>query len=384
MKKTSLGLLTGIAVVAGIAGWHTTRDKPVPVRLAMVERGEVLATVSNTRAGTVNTCNRARMSPTLSGQIASLAVKPGDKVHAGAVLLELWNDDLRAQVNLTRKEKLTAVARAEEACAASAVAAREAVRIGSLLAEKMVSDERADIARGEAESRAAACRAMRNMIDVGSAQIAYAEARLEQTILRAPFAGTVAEINGEIGEIVTPSPVGVATLPAIDLIDDSCTYVSAPIDEIDAPSIRAGMSALISLDAFPERTFTSTVRRVAPYVLDLEKQARTVEIEVEFDESSEQLLPGYSADVEITLETHENTLMVPTQAVTADNHVLVIDGDGLIQKRPVTPGLRNWEVTEVVDGLKEGDPIVLSIDRDGVTVGAMAVADNSIPGSPTK
>jgi HlyD family secretion protein len=375
MKKTTLGLLViGAAVAAGIA-WHSTREKPVSVAVTSVVRGEVTVSVSNTRAGTVNTCNRARMSPILGGQIASLGVRPGDKVEEGQLLLELWNGDVRAQLHLARMEKETAIAYADQSCASAAVARREADRIKKLLAEKMVSDERADIVRGEAKAKTAACRAMRNSIEVSIASIAIAEARLEQTVLRAPFAGTVAEINGEIGEIVTPSPVGVATLPAVDLIDDSCTYVSAPIDEVDAPSIRAGMTASITLDAFSDRRFPATVRRVAPYVLDLEKQARTVEIEVEFDEPSSELLPGYSADVEVTLATRTDTLLVPTQTVKGGNTVLVINNEGIIKEQAVVTGLRNWEVTEITRGLKEGDTIVLSIDREGVSDGAVAVIE---------
>ena len=79
---------------------------------------------------------------------------------------------------------------------------------------------------------------------------ARARAALDKTRLTAPFGGTVAEINGELGEFVTPSPIGVPTPPAVDLIDTTSLYVSAPIDEVDAPDIRADMAAHISLDAF--------------------------------------------------------------------------------------------------------------------------------------
>ncbi|PIQ40119.1 MAG: efflux transporter periplasmic adaptor subunit, partial [Thalassolituus sp. CG17_big_fil_post_rev_8_21_14_2_50_53_8] len=81
------------------------------------------------------------------------------------------------------------------------------------------------------------------------ASVAVQQARLAQTQLRAPFAGIVAEVNGEVGEYATPSPPGVATPPAIDLIDERCLYVRAPIDEVDASVIRVGMDARVTLDA---------------------------------------------------------------------------------------------------------------------------------------
>ncbi len=374
MKIKTLVLLAIAAIIAGVIYFQTTGESAVEVVMVNVERGEVMASVSNTRAGTVNTCNRARISPMYSGQINTLTVRPGDKVQQGQILLTLWNQDVEAQLRLSIEEKKVATARADEMCAASRVASREADRIGVLVEQKMISDERADSIVGEASAKVAGCRAMRHLIDVSSAKIEIAEAHLEQTKLRAPFDGTVAEVNGEVGEIVTASPVGVATLPAVDLIDSSCTYVKAPIDEVDAPNIRSGMPARISLDAFSDRTFAGTVKRVAPYVLDLEKQARTVEIEVEFDQPSEELLPGYSADVEVILDTRKDVLQIPTQALKNGNRVMTIDATGILAEQPVTTGLSNWQVTEITSGLGEGQSIVLSIDRQGVEVGAAAVA----------
>lgn len=377
MKRTTIGALVVGAVVAAAVAWNSTREQPVKVALASVERGEVRATVSNTRAGTVNTCNRARMSPILGGQIASLPVSEGDSVRTGQVLLELWNVDVRARLLLAEKERLTADARADEACTASAVASREAERFDRLFDQKIISEEQADAVFGDAQAKEASCRAMRNMVEVSDAQIKLAEAHLEQTILRAPFEGTVAEINGEVGEIVTPSPVGVATLPAVDVIDVSCTFVTAPIDEMDAPDIRAGMPATITLDAFPGKSFPATVRRVAPHVVAIEKQARTVDIEAEFDQASETLLPGYSADVEVTLDVHNDVLHIPTQALLDNERVLVLNKDGILEERAIVTGLRNWQVTEISEGLSETDHIVLSIDRDGVIAGAMAVDEQN-------
>ncbi len=374
MKIKTLVLLGIAVIIAGAIYFQTSHEDAVEVVTVTVDRGEVIASVSNTRAGTVNTCNRARISPMHSGQISSLTVRPGDKVQQGQILLTLWNQDVAAQLKLSKQEKNVATARADEMCAMSRVASSEADRIGVLVEQKMISDERADFIVGEARAKVAGCRAMRHMIDVSSAKIEIAEAHVEQTILRAPFDGTVAEVNGEVGEIVTASPVGVATLPAVDLIDDSCTYVKAPIDEVDAPDIRAGMPARISLDAFSDRTFPGTVKRVAPYVLDLEKQARTVEIEVEFDQPSEELLPGYSADVEVILDTRRDVLRIPTQALKNSDRVMTIDATGVLAEQPVKTGLSNWQVTEITDGLEQGQSIVLSIDRQGVEAGAAAVA----------
>ena len=236
-----------------------------------------------------------------------------------------------------------------------------------------------DKAKGEAESREAACRAATQNIKVAEARIAQAQATMERLLLRAPFDGVVAEINGELGEFVTPSPVGIPTPPAVDVVDTSCIYVTAPIDEVDAPRIREGMQARVTLDAFRERVFQARVRRVAPYVLDLEKQARTVEIEAELENLGDAaLLPGYSADVEVVLAERDNALRIPTRALLEGGRVYVFDSKGeRVHVQRIEVGLRNWEYTEVISGVKEGEHVVTTVDRAGLADGVAATSVQS-------
>ena len=370
MRKLAVVILI-VAALGGAAWWYT-RPEPVLVGLVSVDRGTVVASVANTRAGTVDACRRAGLAPAMGGQIANLPVVDGARVEEGDLLLELWNDDLKAQLATAERESIAAEARAREACVTADVARREADRINSVFRDGLLSEDDADRAEGRAESTAAACSAMRTSSEVSLAQIAVIEAQLERTQLFAPFSGVIAEINGELGEFVTPSPVGVPTPPTVDLIDSSCLYISAPIDEIDAPLIRPGMTARIHLDAFGDRSFPGHVRRVAPYVLDLEKQARTVEIEAEFDDPEDGLLPGYSADVEVILESRENVVRVPTTVLRDGTQVFVFDSaTGTISEREVVTGISNWEFTEVVSGLSAGDSVVSTVDREGVEDGAV-------------
>jgi HlyD family secretion protein len=347
------------------------------VTLVAAERGPVAATVANTRAGTVDACRRAGLSPGLGGQIASLPVADGERVQAGDLLLELWNTDIKAELTLAERDARATRSRARESCIVAAVAKREAERSTKLRAERLASEEAADQAEGRAESTAAGCAAAEDATRVAEARVDVTKAHLERTQLRAPFGGVIAEINGELGEFVTPSPVGIPTPPTVDLIDASCLYISAPIDEVDAPRVRAGLPARISLDAFPGQAFPGHVRRVAPYVLDQEKQARTVEIEAEFDDPENAgLLAGYSADVEVILEERAETLRLPTSVILPDKTVYVFDAAaGTIAARAVETGIANWEFTEIVSGLSAGDRVVSSIDRDGVVDGAVVTPE---------
>jgi len=375
-QKKRTWIIAAIALAVLLSVWWMSRPDPVRVAVASAETGLVEATVANTRAGTVNACRRAGLSPQSGGQMAELHVSEGDRVTEGQILLELWNEDLEAEVEFSERSANSARKRAEESCVIADVADKEARRATRLHAQNLASEETRDRAVGDQRSTAAACEAMRSQVQVSMARLEVTQAALERTVLRAPFDGTVAEINGELAELVTPSPVGIPTPPAVDLIDNSCLYIKAPIDEVDAPAIRAGMPARISMDAFPDRYFPGVVRRVAPYVLDLEKQARTVDIEAEIDnaEDVENLLPGYSADVEVILAERANVVRIPTQSILDGNRVLILDG-GVLEERAVETGVSNWEHTEILSGLEPGTTVVVSIDREGVEPGARAVAE---------
>ena len=378
--RVSLGVLVVLLVIAGLAawGWWATRPKPVDVVVVKVERGTVEKTVANTRAGTVTACRRARLSPSTGGQIAVLPVKEGDQVKEGQLLLELWNKDIKAERALAEQEATSAAATARSICISADQARREANRVGKLLARTLVSEDTVDQANSTADAGQADCESAQASAAVRKARVGVISATIEKTQLFAPFAGVVAEINGEMNEYVTPSPVGVATQPAIDLIDNGCFYMAGPIDEVDVAGVKVDQPARVTLDAFDERRFEGRVQRISDYVLDVEKQARTVEVEIEFvnPEDIDELLAGYSADVEIILETRAETLRIPTEAVVNSDQVYVFDADGeLIERRTIKAGVANWDHTEILEGVEEGELVVTSVDRDGVADGVPARLD---------
>lgn len=375
--RRSLVLLGLLAIGAPLL-WWLGRPEPVRVLTTAVARGSVEATVANTRAGTVEACQRTRLSTISGGRIAVLAVKEGDRVRKGQLLMQLWNDDQQAEQAFAQAQLETSRRRVAEACTMADQAQRELARQQGLFRQGFVSEGRLDAVRAEADTRAAACATTKADVAQSQARVAVAGSARQRTVLMAPFAGTVAKVVGEVGEYSTPSPPGVATPPAIDLIDDSCLYVKAPMDEVDAPKLGAGQPVRITLDALPGRSFPGKVRRVAPYVTAVEKQARTVEIEVVFDDpkAAGRLLVGYSADVEVVLDVRNDVLRVPTAALKQDGKVLVLEADRLVE-RAVRTGLTNWEHSEITAGLVAGERIVTSLDRAGVKAGAVAVVEEA-------
>jgi HlyD family secretion protein len=371
-------VLIVLALIAA-AVWYAMRPKPVSVAVALADVGRVENTIANTRAGSVMPCRRAKLAPPAGGRIERLNVTEGDRVRAGQVLLTLWNDDLTARERMSREQLQTAKAHVREVCELAKASARDARRARDLRARNFVSQEAVERADADAAAKQASCDSAGTQVAEAEARIQASHADTDRTVLRAPFAGIVAEVNGELGEYLTPSPPGIPTLPAVDLIDDSCLYVSAPIDEVDGAQLKVGMTGRVTLDAYRGQHFAGRVRRIAPYVLAVEKQARTVEVEVEFDRPGEakHLLVGYSADIEIVVTGRDNVVRIPTPALMPGNRVLVLAEGGLLDERKIETGLANWEFTEVKTGLNRGDKVVTSLEREGVKAGARAVAEKT-------
>lgn len=385
MKKLFIALAI-IAIIAGIIIWRS-QPEPLAVWVSKADTGTVEETVSNTRAGTIKACRRSKLSMPLGGVVDKLLVQKGDHVKAGQLLLELWSRDHHANVEQAEAALNSARHAQEQMCLMAERSAREAKRASTLLAKGLIAADSADQTQSNAQAQESACSSAKAQVTSAQAQVAMQKAVLERFQLYAPFDGVVAEINGEIGEYVTPSPPGVATPPAIDLIDTTCLYATAPIDEVDAADLRLGMPVRITLDAFRERSFSGKLTRIAPYVVDLEKQARTVDVDVRFDEVPEDvtMLIGYSADVTIILDSKAGTLRIPTEALTGNSEIWVLEPEsgkenskgastGTLKKRSIKTGIGNYTYTEVLDGLKAGDLVVRSPDQAGIAEGVSATA----------
>jgi HlyD family secretion protein len=371
-------LLILLIILSGIGYgiYYYSQPDPIKVRFIKVDRGTVENTVANTRAGTISACRRAKLSPSMGGQIAILPAKEGERIKKGDLLIELWNKDLTAELNHTKNEVSAARSRATAACLQADVAEREANRIRELRKIGAASEDQTDKSVTQARALKADCKAAKASSRMSESGVKVVEANLERTRLYAPFDGVIAEVTGELNEYLTPSPPGIPTPPAVDLIDDSCFYVTAPIDEVDAPKVQTGLTARITLDAFRGKSFAGEVSRIAPYIMDREKQARTVDVDVRFKDANviKEMLAGYSADVEIILDSRADTIRIPTEAILDGKRVFIYEqSEGIIRERIIEKGIANWAYTEVISGLSEGESIVVNVDVAGVKDGAKAV-----------
>jgi HlyD family secretion protein len=372
-------LIRGLILVAVIAVVLLLRatvlaPDPVPVRTVAADTGQVEETVTNSRAGTVKARRRAKLSPDTGGQVVEIPFREGDRVEAGAVVLRLESESQQARLELARQDEAAARAERERACLAAERAKRELERFRRLAEDQIVSTDLLDAAETTQLESEAACRAAAAQVARAAAAISVARTELGKRLLRTPFTGIVAEVSTELGEWVTPSPPALPVPPVIDVLDPTSIYISAPMDEVDSARIRVGQQARVTVDSHQGSSFAGRIVRVAPYVLDLEAQNRTVDIDVELDDASlaDEMLPGTSADVEIILSVRNDVLRIPTSTLIEGQKVLVL-ADGFLVERQVATGLRNWDSTEILSGLTVGDRVVTSLDRSEVAAGAEAV-----------
>ena len=347
-----------IGFIVGGYFWFS-QEKPIKVTVIQASYGDVESIVANTRAGTVSSCQRAKMSFPIGGTIASIDVKEGELVSQGQILMSLWNADRQSRIFEAKALVKSRRQTKNSVCINAKNDTKILARTKKLVTDKLTSQENLDNALAKSEASNASCAAANAQIHVAQAVLKTTQASFEQTKLFAPFDGIVAEITGEIGEYSTPSPPGIPMPPAIDLLTHQCHYITAPIDEVDAADIQVGDPVVIRLDAFREQTFSGTVKRVAPYVQDFAKQARTVDVDVTFNKQSlPRLLTGYSADIEIVLEKHKNVLHIPTDIIVDNEFVFIVNQDSRIEKRALKLGLSNWQQTEIFSGLSDQDKIV--------------------------
>ncbi len=378
-----LAVVLALAAAGYLVYWWFLTPDPVPVTVYRVARGTVEETVTNSKAGTVKARRRAKISPEVGGRVAFIGARAGDGVRKGQVLLRINDADLKASLALAERDLATSESAAREACLTADQARRELKRTRDLKDQRIVSEEILERLQSQSDAAAARCEAARAAIERARAAIDLAAANLKKATLLAPFDGVVADLRTEIGEWASPSPPALPIPPVYDIIDPTSIYVSAPLDEVDAARVSAGLPARMTLDPFPGRSFEGAVSRVAPYVQDVEQQNRTLEVEVDFKDAAfaRTLLPGTSADVEIILKVAKDVLRIPSYALLEGNRVLVFNSGDLVA-RPVTLGLHNWEYGEIREGLQEGDRVVVSLDRAEVKEGARAVVRDEQDGAP--
>jgi RND family efflux transporter MFP subunit len=368
-----LALLLVVGAVFALRGGGAVPVQVVTVAAASGSDGggSAAAGASVTANGYVVARTRASVSAKLPGRIANLRVSEGSTVRRGEVIATLENADYEAQAAQAKAAVATARAELVEARTASEVAAREAERLREMRQENadLVSEQDLDGVEGRARQAAARLEAADARLNAAEASLRFAMANLENTVIRAPFSGTVLRKEAEIGEVVAPSVGGGLTRGAVVTMADLTTLeVEVDVNEAYIARVKKGGPATITLDAYPDTSFRGAVRQVVPTA---DRQRATVQVKVSILDRDPRILPEMGARVDFLEDSVASgpgapaggppRFRVPAAAVREMNgeSVVWLVRNGRLEPRKVQTGPVSAGFREVRSGLAGGEQLLV-------------------------
>ena len=405
-KKSRKGLWIALAVgilasAAGLLAWRSS------AAFARVEVQTVTPTVERsgsapagtpmlTASGYLVARREAVVSSKIQGRLAELHVEEGSVVQTGDVLARLESADFvaqvsraRAQMHQTEAAVISANAAIQRAKADLAETQRQLGVNERLNNDKLVPKDTLDAAKSRvtlaeaalAQSQADRSRAVASW-QQSKADVTYADAQLQNTVISAPFAGTVVRKMAEVGESVAPIPPGVnistASGAIVALADLATLEMEADVSEANVAKLIDGQPAEVSVEAFPDRRYKAVLRQIIPTA---DRTKATVLTKVTLVEKDKDLKPEMSAKVTFMQPAADPaaaanvpakpTILVPQSAIVSrDGGPKVFEiVDGTAKMRAVTTGATRNDAVVVTDGLA-GSELLVSRPGDTLKDGA--------------
>ncbi len=292
--------------------------------------------------GVIEAKKKIVINPDIGGKIAGIHVEEGDRVRKGQVLAELDTRAIRLQ--LEQAEAQQAVAEASFRDARNNLERWERLRKESAVSEQQY--EQVKLAHDAAQSQ----------LQQAGATVNLAKYNLDVSIMEAPFDGIVAAKNAEVGDVVNPLMGGFgAASGVLTLMDFSTVKISVEVSQKDIVRIAKGQTAYVRVTAYPDKVFEG---RVSVVNLAADPLSKKFGVEVQVSNPDLQLKPNTFGDVALEVSSHENALVIPQQAVLEDSFVYVAE-NGKALKREITIGLQDNALLEVIQGLSEGELVVV-------------------------
>jgi HlyD family secretion protein len=375
-----------VAVIALIAlNAAGRRDRGESVRIAAVEPRNLVATV--TASGQIEPQRSVDISADITGRIIQIPVREGDFVKRGDLVLRIEPSQYEAQVAQARASLSSAEASALQSRANRDQAKRAWDRAQELRRQSpnLVSDEQLEQAQTSFEVAEAIYTSAQHQVSQSRAALQNAQELLAKTVLRSPMDGEVTRLAVEEGEVAVPGTFSRETGLLMTISDLSIIQVAVRVDETDVVRLHLADSAEVTIDAFPDTTFTGRVTTISKSAVQgvaaqagATNQAVDYDVEVTLDNPPSEIRPDLSATAKIITATRDSVLSIPIIALTVREHEAIstesaprdttkgkqetegvfVTVGGIAQFRPVKVGIAGEEYFEVIDGLAEGDSIV--------------------------
>ena len=361
-KKPFVISIVVAVIVASLAGYRATQAKPeqkkdgpvtlefTPADVAVVEVRSLVRSIPF--SGSLSPLVQTAVKSKVPGEVTRVAVREGEAVKEGQLLVQIDVTDLQSRVDAQR-------AALEEAKARLDIAAKNRANSQQLLRQKFISQNAFDTTESTYEAAAASMRSQ-------EAQLRIAAKAVEDAAVRAPFAGIVATRSVHPGE-----KVGVDH-PLLTLVDLARMEIEAPAPASEIPSVRAGQAATFRVDGFGERDFEGRVERINPTA---QPGSRAITLYISVDNRDGRLRGGMFAKGQIVLDRTQPGAVIPATAIREESgqpYVFTIE-NGKIARRPIKVGATQQQegMVEVLSGLEKGMNVVAA-RVSGLKAGAPA------------
>jgi HlyD family secretion protein len=391
-KRAIYGGAAAVVVAAAVWGvsslYGSSPDIP-DSRLATVERGVIVRSVVAT--GKIEPITKVEIKSKANGIIKVLPVEVDQHVEVGAVLVELDRENLMAHVREARATLQAAKAAQQGAEAQYEKSTVESEgpevefarstynRAKNLFERKLIAQSELEQARTNLDQTENRQKAAQSQLSIARARVAEAAANVAQTqaatdraeeelanaTIRAPIRGTILARDVEIGSPVSSIlNMGSAATPVVTMGDISHVFVRGKVDETEIGNLRLNQPARITVETFKDRAFQGRVTQISPMGVERDN-VTNFEVRVSIDNPGNELKANMTANAEIVLEERPNSLIVPEAAINYDAKrnasVDVLDRSSRTGRRrvPIKVGISNGTRTQVLEGLKEGERVVL-------------------------
>ncbi|MDP5240219.1 efflux RND transporter periplasmic adaptor subunit [Uliginosibacterium sp. 31-16] len=358
-KPWFVGALVVALVAAGFALSSRQALEVETARVAQAWPSQGITALNAT--GYVVADTKASVASKTTGRLEWLGVREGSPVRAGEVIARMENADIRAQLAQREADVESARARVKQGEAEQMDADFNLKRQQDLKAQGFVAQAAVDAAQNRAQQARATIAAQQAAVRASLAAVAEIRVTLDNSVIRAPFAGVVLTKQADVGDVVTPlSASSNSKAAVVTMADLSTLEIEADVSETNLARARVDQPVEIQLDALPELRLLGRVSRIVPTV---DRSKATVKFKIRFDEKDARVLPDMSARVaflERPLRPDERTPRLAVNPAAVVEGKVFVFRDGIARTLPVSTGDRLGDLIEVKSGLQAGDIVILN------------------------
>jgi RND family efflux transporter MFP subunit len=386
-RRLWIAVAAVLVLAAGAGAWLALAPGRPTVRTAVARAASGAPAPSVLDAsGFVTARRQATVSAKITGRVTEVLIEEGMRVEEGAVLARLDDTEAQAQLRLAEAQVVAARSQLAEIEAQLTQAERDAARQEELYRRELVSAQSLDAARAQRATLHARLAATGEQVRVAEESVRVARVQLENTVIRAPFAGMVVAKTAQPGETISPMSAGGFTRTGIGtIVDMGSLEIQVDVNEAFIGRVTAGQPVEATLNAYPDWKLPGRVIAIIPTA---DRSKATVKVRIAIDAGDRRIVPDMGVRVAF-LEAERRLVapagvLVPDEAVRgegAEAVVFVVAGD-TVDRRAVTLGASAGRDRQVMGGLREGEHVVLSPPPSLGDGDRVRVAEGESPGRP--